>query len=152
MKRFLRLVAGFALSVLLAEALAALASTQFVLAELSGLGIDVSLADRVAMSLHDIAGMLPLYGGIIAMAFIIALPVAAWLSRRAPRLRAALYFAAGFVGLVTAIKLMNLAFDIMPIAGARSLAGLLVQGLAGGLAALVMVLPVFRSGNARLKG
>ncbi len=145
MERFFRLLAGFAVAVLLAEVLAALASTQFVLAELGKLGIDVSLADRLAMSLHDIAGMLPLYGGIIAATFLIALPVAAWLARRAPQHRTALFFAAGFAGLLTAITLMRFAFDIMPIAGARSLAGLVAQGLAGGVAALVFLLPVFQS-------
>ncbi|MEL7450405.1 MAG: hypothetical protein AAFN78_14430 [Pseudomonadota bacterium] len=145
MERFFRLLAGFVVAVILAEVLAALASTQFVLAELGQLGIDVSIGDRLAMSLHDIAGMLPLYGGIIAATYLIALPVAAWLARRAPQRRSALFFAAGFVGLLTAITLMRFAFDIMPIAGARSFAGLVTQGLAGGAAALVFLLPVFQS-------
>ncbi len=147
MSKYFRLFAGFAAAVLLAEVLAAVASAQFVLAELGRLGIDVTLADRLSMSLHDIGGMLPLYGSIIGAAFLIALPVAAWLARRTPQHQTALYFAAGFVALVTAIKLMQLAFDIMPIAGARSLAGLLTQGLAGGVAALVFLLPVFQSGG-----
>ena len=145
MERFLRLFAGFVVAVVLAEVLAAVASAQFVLAELGRLGIDVPLADRLSMSLHDVAGMLPLFGSIIAAAFLIALPVAAWLARRNPQHRRAMFFAAGFVALVTAIKLMQLAFDIMPIAGARSFAGLLTQGLAGGVAALVFLLPVFQS-------
>lgn len=143
MMKFLPLVAGFVLAVLTAEILAALASTQFVLAELGALGIDVPFGDRFAMTVYDIVGMLPLYGTIIAVAFLVALPAAALLARRASRLRVPLFFTAGFVAVITALHVMEVAFGIMPIAGARSLAGLVTQGLAGGLAALVVLLPPF---------
>ena len=141
--RFWRLLAAFVLAVLVAEILAALASTQFVLGELARLGVEIPFGDRLSMSVYDIVGMLPLYGTVIGVAFLIALPVAWLLAKRAPAMRGLLFFAAGFVALVTAINIMDAAFGIMPIAGARTLAGLLTQGLAGGLAALVVLLPSF---------
>ncbi|MEM9056050.1 MAG: hypothetical protein AAGD86_01160 [Pseudomonadota bacterium] len=139
MKQAMRWLVGFVLAVLVAGALASVASTQFVLHELGKLGVAVSPGDRLAMTVHDVVGMLPLYGGVIAVAFLVALPVAQWLSRRAPQAAGALHFAAGFAALVVALKAMQLSFDITPVAGARSAAGLLVQGLAGGLAALVLL-------------
>ncbi len=134
MRRLIRLSGAFVASVLCAEILAAALSTQFVLHRLIELGIPIPATQRLAMTAHDIVGMLPLYGFTIGIAFAIALPVAGWIGRRAPAWRQTLYAAAGGIGIVTAILVLQAAFDIMPIAGARSLPGLIAQGLAGAVA------------------
>ncbi|MEE4360795.1 MAG: hypothetical protein V2I63_04650 [Pseudomonadales bacterium] len=127
-----RVLLAFVLAVLVTEVLAALASTQFVLAALGELGVRISWSDRLATSLHDIVGMTGIYLPVIAAALLIGFSVCALVVRRLGADWARIgYPLAGFVGVLTAIELMIAIFDIVPIAGARTLAGLLCQGLAG---------------------
>ncbi|MDX1569193.1 MAG: hypothetical protein R3200_01820 [Xanthomonadales bacterium] len=121
----------YLLSVLATSALAAGASTQFVLAELGALGVDVPLVDRVAATVHDMIGMFPTYAPIIAVGFLIALWVAALLGRRWPGVRGALFTLAGASAVLAALGAMEWSFGIMPVAGARTAGGLLAQALAG---------------------
>lgn len=133
----LRVMMAFVACVLVAEALAATASTQFVLHELGRLGVAVSFADRVDTTAHDIIGMLPIFGIIIGIGFAIALPVAWLLSRPLPQWRTPLFAAAGFTAIVVAHFVLNKSLSITPVAGARTGLGVLVQGFAGALAGLL---------------
>lgn len=54
MKLFLKRLGCFILAVVAAAVLSCIASTQFVLAELGALGVDVSLSVRTTTSLYDI--------------------------------------------------------------------------------------------------
>lgn len=134
LKSVIRWVGAFVVCVLIAEILAATASTQFVLHGLAELGVPVPIDERLTTTLHDIVGMLPLYGLVIGVAFLIGLPVAALICRALPGWRQPLYTAAGGTGIVTAILVLRASFGIMPIAGARSFAGLVLQGVAGAVA------------------
>ena len=58
MALFLQRVGAFGAAVLATEALAAMASTQFVLAGLTSLGVVITLGDRLAMTGQDILGMM----------------------------------------------------------------------------------------------
>jgi hypothetical protein len=49
------------------------------------------------------------------------------------------YPLAGFVAMITALLVMIQLMNIVPIAGARSIAGMFFQGLAGGLGGWVFV-------------
>ncbi|NJN50425.1 MAG: hypothetical protein HC809_00115 [Gammaproteobacteria bacterium] len=68
-------------------AIGAAVHTQFVVANMTGLGHPVGLADRLSWTGHDIVGMFPTYAPIVAVAFLIALPIAWLISRNRPALR-----------------------------------------------------------------
>lgn len=136
--RALRVITAFLASAAVTAALGAAASTQFVLAALADLGATIPLGIRLAMTFDDIAGMGPLYAVIVAVAFLIAFLVAAWLVRwRASRRRATVYALAGAAAVLMTLLLMRATFDITAIAGTRTLAGVLVQGLMGAVGGYV---------------
>jgi len=127
----------FVLAVLATEILAALASTQFVLAGLTDLGVTVTFAQRLTMTLQDIVGMMGIYLPVLAFALALGFGFTAIVLRRLDiswgTWAAWGYPCAGFVAVLTALFAVFSLFDITPIAGARSTAGLFAQGLAGAL-------------------
>ena len=130
--RFLGIRLGIYLaSVGVAYVLATMTASQSVIARLGGMGVDVSFADRFSMTLHDLAGMAGMFLPIVAFALLLAFLVTALLCRWLGAWRWVLYPLAGGVALVCIHVALNLAFQITPIAVARSPLGLLVQGLSG---------------------
>ena len=130
--RFLGIRLGIYLAaVVVTYVLASITATQSVVARLGGMGVDVSLAERLSMTLHDLFGMAGMFLPIVAFAFLIAFLVTALLCRWLGAWRMLLYPLAGGVALVCTHLALNLAFQITPVAIARSVPGLLVQGLAG---------------------
>lgn len=127
----IRVLGGYLLAVLVSYTLASFFSTQSVVSSLSGLGVTLSWPERLRMGVQDLAGMSGIFLPVIAAAFALALPVAAWLSRRRPAWRKPLFALAGAAGLVAVHLSLKAAFDIVPIAGARSALGLAAQALAG---------------------
>ena len=116
---------------LAAYALATVSATQYALAELERMGLEISLGTRLEVTLHDLAGMSPVMLTLVAVGFAIAFPVAAWLSRHMPSRRQLLFMLAGAVALLTIHLLIKWALDIWMILVARTSWGLLVQCLAG---------------------
>jgi len=121
----LRVVLAFVLAVVVATVLGAVAHTQFVLARLSGLGVDISFGERLSTTLHDIVGMAPLFGAIAALVY-----------RLAGVQRTLIYTVAGAVSLGVTLLVMNSVFEITAIAGARSALGFLAQMAAGAIGGL----------------
>lgn len=135
MAMWLRRLAALLLSAVVGSALAIIVQTQFVLAGLADVGVPTSLGPRLAMTGQDIVGMGPLYGPLVLASLLVACAVAGLLSRRFGDLRPWVYLVAGFCALVVLHLVMQAAFGgIVAVAGARTLAGLLGQGIAGALA------------------
>ena len=132
----LRVALAFILAVIVATVLGAVAHTQFVLARLSGLGVDISLGERLSMTLHDIVGMAPLFGAIVGAGFIVAMSAAALVFKLAGTRRTLIYVVAGAVSLGVTLMVMNAVFEITAIAGARSTLGFLAQMAAGAVGGL----------------
>ena len=132
--RAMRWLLAFLAAVLAAEVLAAAAASQFVLHNLATLGVDVSFADRITTTAHDVVGMLPSYGPIIGAAFLVALPIAGFIASRTGMTRSLLFTIAGGVAILAALLIMRKVFEITPIAAARSATGLATQVLAGAIA------------------
>ncbi len=133
-------------AVLVGYALASALATQHVVRQLGEMGLTVGWQDRLAMTTHDLAGMANLFLPMVAFALLVAFMAAALLNRWLHRWRAALYAMAGGLAVVTIHQTMHLAFGITPIAAARSTGGLLLQGLAGGLAGLAYLWLIRRQG------
>ena len=128
-----RIVLAFIGSVLVALVIAAAAHTQFVLAGLTGLGVDIPVGIRIATTARDIVGLAPSYGVIIAVGFLIAFGVAALVRRHTTTLSPVAFPIAGAVAIAASLVLMNLSFPGTPLAGARSTAGIAAQVIAGGM-------------------
>jgi hypothetical protein len=137
MSSLISLSGRYAIAVLTTYALASFFSTQSVAASLAAMGVAVSWAERLRMSLHDLLGMTGIFLPVIAAAFAIALPVATWLVRGRPAWRKPLYILAGAVALVAVHLALRAAFGITPVAGARSLIGMMSQALAGAIGGFV---------------
>ena len=137
---WLRRVLAFLLAVAISAALASVSSTHFVLAALADLGANIGFADRVRAYGHDLLGMGTLFGIIVAVGFLVAFPVATLPARFWPAGRAACYAAAGATAITVVLVAMQYFLEIMPIAGARSSAGIIGQAAAGAVGGLAFAL------------
>jgi hypothetical protein len=130
--RATRVIAAFVAAVVAAAAIATIVSTQFVLAHIVELGVDVPLGVRLETTAHDLVGMGPLLGALIAVAFAIAMTAAAAIVRFGlPSWRAVAYPLAGATAVFVLLLALESALGMMPIAGARGAAGRIVFVLAG---------------------
>ena len=136
MRKTVLLTARFIAAVLACYVVASALSTQHVLGRVADMGLDVPLSVRLSSTAHDIVGMAPSFLPLIAIGCLIGFVVAALLARFAPGARTALYAAAGAVAVITIHLSLHAAFDIVPVASARTVAGLLGQGIAGALGGL----------------
>ncbi|MFN2328183.1 MAG: hypothetical protein ABR612_04650 [Chromatocurvus sp.] len=127
----LRALKAYIVAVFIAYLLASVAASQVILAQVTAMGVAVSLTDRLSASLHDLLGLASSYLVLIAVAFALAMPVAAGLHRLLPRQRALFYTLAGFLAIVALHLIMKAVLGVSGIAATRSLPGLLSQGAAG---------------------
>ena len=111
--------------------MASVMATQSVISSLSGMGVDVSFAERIAMTLHDISGMAGMFLPMIAFGLLIAFMAAGLICHYRNHWRTPLYIIAGAAALVCVHLALNLAFGITPVAIARTAAGLGLQAIAG---------------------
>ena len=126
--------AQIAIALLLAALLTAVAasvfSTQFVIAALTAIDVEVPFGVRLSMTFTDLAILMILLPAAIACfvpAFVIAEALARWLGGRRE-----LWFAlAGGTALVTELLLIESVLGLMPVGGARTTAGMALQGVAG---------------------
>jgi len=141
MMRFLITRLGiYLLAVIVGYLLASIIATQSVVSSLAGMGVDVGFSDRLIMTLKDIAGMAALFLPMIAFAYLAAFLIAAMLCHWWALWRTPIYIAAGAAAVITIHLTLNLAFNVTPIAVARTTGGLLLQGLAGAVGGYLYIL------------
>ena len=128
-------------SVLTAYFLAVVGASWHVADRLASMGVTLDAGERLAMTARDLAGMAGMFVPIIAFGFLLAFLVTALLCRWPRALRPtvclALYALAGFVALVCIHVTLHLAFGLTPVAVARTVPGLIGQGLAGAVGGFV---------------
>jgi len=120
---------AFAGAALFAIAWGSLVQTQFNLNALAALGVEMPLALRLRTSVQDLRGFGPVYAAIVLAAWLPAFALAAWLARRRPAWRAALFALAAGVALPLAIRAIDAAAPMPVLIDAT-------RGL-GGLSAMV---------------
>lgn len=108
--------------------LTSIVSTQLVLADVSGFGLQVSIGDRVSATLHDLLGLAPALLPITGVGFLIAFTAARNAHRIVGGGRTAWFTAAGFVSLPAAMLIMKFSMGLTGLAAARTPAGLLLVG------------------------
>lgn len=126
-----RAILAFLPSVIGAYLLGSLFATQVILARIEAMGFSVALRDRLHATAHDIVGLSTSYLPLVALAFLLALPVAVGLSSWLPRLRLYLYGLAGAVAITAIHVAMKQVLGLNGIAAVRDPHGLALQAVAG---------------------
>ena len=140
-QRIVRIVLIFILTVIVTTILACIIGTQFVLADLSDIGVLIPFAVRIATTWYDIVnlGFIPSpsfgfsYGQVITVGFLIAFLAAAAVSHYLPQFRVVIFTVAGAVAFLTQLELSSFSFGVTMFAFARTPLGLAAQALAGAL-------------------
>jgi hypothetical protein len=132
-----RRIGSFVLAVAVTYVLAVISASQHVAGSLESMGAEVGFGTRLGMIGHDLGGMATSFLPMIVIGLLVAFAVAALLLRWLPRYRYLLYAVAGAAAVVTIHLALNAAFDITPVAVARTGGGLLVQALCGAVGGYV---------------
>ncbi len=118
-------------AVVVTYVLASIFATQSVLARLGEMGVAVPLGQRISTTLQDLVGMgnmfLPMVAFAILIAFIVATIITHWLRPW----RRSVFILAGAVGMLALHLTLEAMLGMTPIATARTLTGVLMQGVAG---------------------
>ena len=97
----------------------------------------VPMGLALQMIFGDILGTLPLFLPIFGTCLLLGLLGAALAERFVPNPWGAIHAVAGFSAVLTTLILLETVFGIIPIAGARSAAGMFWISAVGALAALI---------------
>lgn len=109
--------------------------TYWNLQALVDVGVNIPASDWLRVIGQDLVSFGPVYGGILAAGWLVALPAAIGLARRRPAVRSTLLALAAGLGMVAAVRVVD-AVAPMPvfIDATRSLPGLLGMALGALLA------------------
>ena len=132
MSSFIRKPVGLIAAALTTSVIGSIFSTQSVIASLQSIDVVIPFGTRLSMTVNDLA-ILPALGPITSICFIIGFIVAALCTRFIGGNRTAWHMLAGAVALITTLLIMKAVLLITPIAGTRTLLGLLSFGLAGAI-------------------
>lgn len=126
--RWTRRLATLLLAWVLAVAWGSVVQTQWNLRALVNVGVDIPAIDWWRVTAQDLIGFGPVYGVILAVGWLFALPVAGALARWWPAGRGVLLAAAAAAGMVAAVRAVD-AVAPMPvfIDATRHLPGLLAM-------------------------
>jgi len=130
----IRVFLGWAISVMTAVVLGSVMQTQFNMASLADLGVEIGWGERLAATWHDLINFTPAYALLVSIAFALAWPVAGLLKRWLPDQRPLLFTLAGFSAIWAMIAIMNQALPVTGIAATRGLAGVFALSLCGAAA------------------
>ena len=130
MTRAAKFPIAFAMAVLATSVIASVFLTQFVIAELQSIDVDIPLPTRLTMTVTDLQ-ILQIFAPFCAACFAVAFPVAASCARKLPGERRTWFVAAGLLSIVCGLMLLEAVFGFMLLAGARTSFGLASQGVAG---------------------
>ena len=122
---------GYLVAVLATYVLGAIFVSQGNISAVVQMGYEVTFSHRFDAMIHDVTHMYDIYLPVIAIAMLIALPVAAGIIRFVPDMRLIGYLAAGFVAMIAIHLILKAVLGLTGIAPTRDMIGLLAQGLAG---------------------
>ena len=97
------------------------------------------MGERISWITHDLVGLQPLYGGLIAVALLVAF-LASGLLARYTGLRTIVFAVAGAIAMFTMFTIMRMELGTVGVFGARGTMGLAVQMAAGLIAGLVFAI------------
>ncbi len=126
---------AFVLAVIAGAIVGSIIQTQFNLAALVELSVPISLDVRISTIIHDLIHFSPIFGLLLTLVLLVALPIAAFLSRKLGGAERWWFIFGGFFGLLCCFVIVNYVAP-MPtlIAATRSWTGLGAMALSGALA------------------
>ena len=133
----LRIVLAWVLAVVVAAALGTIVQSVYNMSAVAGLGVEVPIREWFRAPAHDLVFFGPLWAAVVAVALLLALPVAALLVRMVGGGRQSLYFLAGGVAVMFALGLMATVLPVTPIAAARFPTAMAFMALGGAVGGLV---------------
>ena len=133
LKTITRIVGSFLVAVIAAYILGAIFISQGNIASIVAMDFDITLAQRFEAAIHDVTHMTDIYLPIIAISFLIAMPVATLIIKYVPNLRTIGYVLAGAAGLLAIHLITKMVLGFSGIAPTRTIVGLLAQAIAGGV-------------------
>lgn len=133
----IKTVLAFFAAVLAAYVVAVLMYSQFNLANLVEMGIEVDLGLRLQTALHDLTGMVGIYFPVLIVAFLIAFGVMRLILNWVPQLRTVGYILSGFAAIFAIDAILGSVFGMHPLAVTRTTMGLLGQCVAGAVGGYV---------------
>ena len=145
----IRNICSFLAAVIAAYVLGAIFVSQGNIAAIVAMNFDVSVAQRFGAVLHDVTNMTGIYLPVIAVSYLISMPVATFIVKYAPQLRMLLYVLAGATGLVAIHLILKLVLGISGIAPTRTLVGLIAQAIAGGVGGYLFHVISLKRGDNR---
>jgi hypothetical protein len=133
-----RTVIAFLLASIVGTLLVSLANTHIILGGLSAVGAEFSTEVRMEAILSDLAGLGPTLALLTMIGFLIAFPVAGYISRLlGPSWRRVGFTLAGGATIIVMMMAVKLFYStimdsvITPIASAREMSGLLTLAIGG---------------------
>ncbi len=132
-------------AVIVVTLLGSMVQTQFNLARITALDVAVPWLVRIETTLFDLGHFAPIWAAIMALAMVIAMPVAGLIARRWREYRGLLYSLAGFVAVFVALTVVNAMLPVTPVGAARTWPGLVSMALPGALAGWVYTKILLRS-------
>ena len=145
MMKFARWIAGLICAALGTYVLGVIINSQFVM---NAHGVPISLSERLNMTAFDVSNMV-LYFVVILISLLLGFLIATVVKRFLPSLSGAAFPVAGAAAIGTALGLMYIMFQTVPISGARSALGFLSQVIAGGVGGWIFARIVVRSDQAK---
>lgn len=141
----------FVIALLVGVVLGSVVQTQFNLAALQALGVEIPAGERIATTLHDLASFAPLYAVLFSVGFVVSQTVAVLLSGwLGGRFLAPLCTGGAVVGLWATLWLVNtLAPPPTLIAATRGIAGFMAMLATAGVAGLLFARLRKRMANAK---
>jgi hypothetical protein len=136
-------VIAFFTSVLVCFLLASAFNTQFVIAGLSSVQVNIPLFDRFVMTATDWVGLAPTYGVLILIGLLLAFGTMSFFVRRFGRAQI-LYPIGGALCFFVMIAAMEPVLGVTLVTGARSYLGWAFQCLAGAIGGWVFARQVVR--------
>lgn len=128
----MRWIGAYVAAVLATGLLGSVTQTQFNLARLGGLGVNVAFGERIGVTVRDFAGFAPLFTALTAGGFLVAFVfTGAVLRRWIEAGRPWLYALAGATAIATILVSMRLALGLDAIAAARGAGGFIALALCG---------------------
>lgn len=148
----MKVIGGFVLAVLVTYLLGVAFISQGNIAAVVAMGFETSMSHRLEAFVHDVTHMYDLFFPLVGAGLLIAFLVAGGIVRFAPGLRLIGYVSAGFAGMVALHVIMKAALGLTGIAPTRELAGLVAQGVAGGVGGFVFHLATGRRTHKEATG
>jgi hypothetical protein len=137
MKDLLRTAPAWSAAVLVTTAVASMIQSWRVQAGLTDLGVAIPPGLAAEAAMRDFAGLAVPLLLVFGLALLLGFALAGWLRVRLPGLAPFAWPLAGGTAVAATLALMQLNFQMTPLAGARGLDGFLLFCAAGALGGLV---------------